>query len=267
MSSVRTTLPASPGRDARGTVPRMPDEPKEPRSLNDLVAAARAFGVMSGGPVVVAALGATSIGLTARALRRKRRPPVLALLGTVGMLGYLAVVRPWTRSWGATPDEIDEPLPGDELVANPGISMTRAVTIDASLAEVWPWLAQIGQDRGGFYSYACLENLAGCELQNADRIHPEWQERSVGERVPLHPLNGPKLARFDPNRSYAFEGGWYFALRAIDGDRTRLIARSRVPRGLPGLAYALFIEAPHFIMERKMLLGIKARAERGRPRD
>lgn len=98
-------------------------------------------------------------------------------------------------------------------------------------------------------------------MHNADRIHPEWQERSVGEGVPLHPLNAPKLARFDPNHAYAFEGGWYFNAIAIDDRHTRLIARTRVPRGLPSLAYAIFVEGRHFIMERKMLLGIKARTE------
>ena len=129
------------------------------------------------------------------------------------------------------------------------------------LEAVWAWLAQIGQDRGGFYSYQSLENLAGCNLHNADRIHPEWQLRVVGETVRLHPATGLKLARFEPGHSYAFEGGWYFALQPVDHTRTRLFARSRVPRGLPSLAYAVFIELPHFIMERKMLLGIKARAE------
>ncbi len=227
----------------------------------DVVVGATAFTVMSGGPTVLAVLSAASLWTTVRSVRNRRRPPTLALLGVAGLGAYLTLIRPWTRSWGATGEETGETLPGDELVSDPGVSMTRALTIDAPVERVWPWLAQIGQDRGGFYSYTWLENLAGCHMRNADRVHPEWQDRSVGEGVPLHPLNAPKLARFDRNRSYAFEGGWYFNVKAIDDAHTRLIARTRVPRGLPSLAYAIFVEAPHFIMERKMLLGIKARAE------
>jgi hypothetical protein len=217
---------------------------------------------MSGGPAALGGLAVAGALRTGRALRRGRRPSLLALAPIMAVTVYAVAVRPWSRSWGATADEVHEPLPGDELVEDPGIEMTRAVTINAPVEEVWPWLAQIGQDRGGFYSYSWLENLAGCRLQNAERIHPEWQQRHVGETVWLHPASGPKLARFDPGRSYALDVGWYFALEPIGASRTRLLARSRVPRGLPALAYATFVELPHFIMERKMLLGIKARAER-----
>ena len=139
--------------------------------------------------------------------------------------------------------------------------MTRAVTIDAPVESVWPWLAQIGEDRGGFYSYTWLENLAGCDMHNAHRVHEEWHDRKVGDGIPLHPLNAVKLARFDRNRTFAFAGGWYLNLEPLGSDRCRLIARSRIPRGLPSLAYAIFVEGPHFIMERKMLLGLKLRAE------
>ena len=99
-----------------------------------------------------------------------------------------------------------------------------------------------------FYSYAWLENLAGVpHMRNADRIHPEWQERRVGETVLLHPATGMALARFERNHVYAF-AGWYFVLLVIDANHTRFIARGRVPRGLSGAAYAAFIELPHFIL-------------------
>ena len=153
------------------------------------------------------------------------------------------------------------PLPGDDEVPHPGLRMTRAVTIEAPPSDVWPWLAQIGQDRGGFYSYSWLENLAGCHMRNAEHIHPEWQQRQVGDTVLLHPSSGIKLTCFEPNTSYAL-GGWYLALQPQDHNRTRLLARSRIPSGLPSAGDVLFIELPHFIMERKMLLGIKRRAER-----
>jgi hypothetical protein len=235
--------------------------------LRQTVEAARAFTVMSGAPALLAGLSVVSLWRSGRALRNRHRPPAVAVLGLVGLGTYLALIRPWTRAWGATPEEVDAALPGDELVTNPGVTMTRAVTIDAPVGEVWPWLAQIGQDRGGFYSYTWLENLAGCRMRNADRVHPEWQDRSVGDGVPLHPLNAPKLARFDRNRTFAFEGGWYFNVLPIDGTKTRLIARTRVPRGLPSFAYAVFVEGPHFIMERKMLLELEARIELHRTGD
>jgi hypothetical protein len=183
-------------------------------------------------------------------------------LTITALLAYVTILRPWSRRWGASLEETTMPLPGDELVEDPGIMMTRAVTIEAPVDAVWAWLAQIGQDRGGFYSYEWLENLAGCEMHNADQVHPEWQRRVVGETVRLHPATGLKVARFEPGRSYAFEGGWYFVLQPISPTRSRLLARSRVPRGLPRIAYVVFIELPHFIMERKMLDGIRVRAER-----
>jgi hypothetical protein len=232
----------------------------DPRRGNALDAV-RAFGVMSGGPIVVLLLALASVWLVVHALVDGDAPPWPAIVGVAAIAGYVVVLRPWTRRWGTTRAELQKVLPGDELVRRPGVTMTRAVTVDAPVDAVWPWLAQIGQDRGAFYSYAWLENLAGCRLRNADRIHPEWQHRDVGDTVLLHPLSGIRLARFDRNRSYAFEGGWYFALEPLPNDRTRLYARSRVPRGLASLAYAVFIEFPHFVMERKMLLGIKARAE------
>lgn len=224
----------------------------------------RAFAVVSGGPAVGLLATIASVWSVARALRRRRRPPTAALFTAATAVAYAAVLRPWSRRWGATKDETTLPLPGDELVESPGITMTRAVTIHAPVTEVWPWIAQIGQDRGGFYSYEWLENLAGCRMTNADRVHPEWQQRAVGDTVFLHPATGLKVARFDALRSLAFEGGWYLALLPIDDTSTRLLARSRVPRGLPSLAYTTFIEAPHFIMERKMLHGIKVHAEAAR---
>jgi hypothetical protein len=226
-----------------------------------LAQAARAFGVMLGGPVLLAAGSAACVASTARALAGGRRPGALALTGTAALLAYVGVLRPRIRTWGATPEESAKALPGDDLVSDAGLETMRAVTIAAPVGDVWPWLAQIGQDRGGFYSYEWLENLAGCRLRNADRVHPEWQERAVGETVLLHPANGLTLARFEPGRLYGLEGGWFFVLEPHDG-RTRLIVRGRVPRGLASVAYGILLELPHFVMERKMLLGIKARVER-----
>jgi hypothetical protein len=98
------------------------------------------------------------------------------------------------------------------------------VTIDAPVEKVWPWLAQLGQDRAGFYSYEWLENLAGCEMKNADRMRPEWQHRELGETVHLHPAGGLKVTVFEPGRALGLEGWGTFALEPLGSDRTRLIA-------------------------------------------
>jgi hypothetical protein len=229
------------------------------RQEGSALEALRAFGVMLGGPTVLAGIAALSIGGTGRAIADRRWPRPGALAGLAGLAAYALLARPWLENWGSSEDERSASLPGDELVPEPGIQTTRAVTIDAPVDEVWPWLAQIGQDRAGFYSYEWLENLAGCRMRNADVVHPEWQRREVGETVLLHPMSGLKLARFEPPHSYAFEG-WYFALKD-DGEWTRLLARGRCRKGLAAAAYALLLELPHFVMERKMLLGIKHRAE------
>jgi hypothetical protein len=227
-----------------------------------LLDAVRAFGVMLGGSLVLDVAAGASLVAVARASMRGRRPHPLAMAGVATAALYVLVVRPWLLGWGATPAERCKSLPGDELVPNPASQSTRAVTIGAPVEEVWPWLAQIGQDRGGFYSYEWLENLAGCRMRNADRIHPEWQRREVGETILLHPANGLPLARFEPNRVLALEGWGAFVLEPFDRKRTRLIARGR-QRPLASITYALLMEIPHFVMERKMLLGIKARAEQG----
>jgi hypothetical protein len=227
------------------------------------VAGVRAFGVMLGGSAALNVIAAASVLSTARAARSRTKPRPLAAVGTVATLVYALRVRPWLLAWGATENELQKSLPGDDSVSDPGSQSTRAVTIEAPVEEVWPWLAQIGQDRGGFYSYEWLENLAGCRMRNADRIHPEWQEREVGEKVFLHPANGLDVVLFEPKRALTLNGWGAFVLEPINERQTRLIARGRGRRGIASVAYALLLEIPHFIMERRMLLGIKERAERG----
>ena len=88
--------------------------------------------------------------------------------------------------WGATDDELNVALPGDELVPAPDLTATRAVTVRAPAGEVWRWVAQLGQGRGGFYSYDFLENLVGCDIHSAERVVPEWQLIAVGDDLPDH---------------------------------------------------------------------------------
>ena len=190
---------------------------------------------------------------------------------------YLAAVRPWVLHWGATRDEVGDELPGDEIVPRPSWQSTRAIDIAAPVEQVWPWLAQMGEDRGGLYSYDWLENLAGLEFHSADRIVPEWQDVQVGDIVRFAPKQDTMVVtQVEPNHCLVWrvlnpsthqpaDATWAFVIRPIDATHTRLIQRFRFgagPRLLGAIFYTALIEIPHFVMERKMLLGIRARAER-----
>ncbi len=226
------------------------------------LAAARALTVMSGAAVLVVVVALVAIGVVIASLVDGTTPPIWSLV-VVALAGlYVLIIAPWSRRWGSTREEQVAPLVGDELVPERGLTMTRAVTVEAPVAVVWSRVAQIGQDRAGFYSHRWLENLAGCEMPAHEDAHPEWQHREVGDVVPLHPLNGLRVEVFEPERAYVFEGGWGLVLAPLGPERTRLIARSRVRRGIPTLLYAVCIEAPHFVMERRMLLNIKRVSER-----
>lgn len=194
---------------------------------------------------------------------------ITALGGAAALAAYALFVRPWHLRWGATQEELKMSLPGDGLVENPKLNATHALTINAPVTDVWPWLVQVGQNRGGFYSYTWLENLVGCEMRNADQIVPEWQELKVGDEVWLHPKAPPlKVLAIEPERAIVLENSWTFFLRSIDERTTRLIIRGRGEFN-PHLKNALLnfilwrgvFEPAHFIMERKMMLGIKQRAE------
>ena len=123
---------------------------------------------------------------------------------------YSFVLLPRLRRWGATPEEVSRPLPGDDLVADPLYSTTHAVTVRAAAEAVWPWLVQIGQNRGGFYTYDALENLAGLKVRSADRVHPEWQDLRAGEDyLTLDPDETMKMtvAVLEPPRAFVVRSG------------------------------------------------------------
>lgn len=219
-----------------------------------------------------------------RRCRSKRRGVAAA-----GSVAAYAIARSWFVRWGATPAEEQDPLRGDELIAQPTVVTTRAITIDAPADAVWPWLVQMGQDRGGLYSYDWLESLFGLEFHNADRIVPEWQHLEVGDIIRSAPASaGPgggfAVVGVEPGRSIVTVVGdpaemvpraqagplpdgcsWAFVLQRIDDRHTRLLVRLRARFGFPGPAEWLagrLLEPVHFVMERKQLLGIKSRAER-----
>ncbi|PVU82678.1 hypothetical protein DDP54_06260 [Cellulomonas sp. WB94] len=171
---------------------------------------------------------------------------------------------------------MDSALPGDELILHPGLSATRAITIRADAGAVWPWVAQLGQGRGGFYSYDALENLVGCKIHSADDIVPEWQSIAVGDEVRLHPDGGLRVALVDPGRALVLRGGvpmgatpppydftWTFVVQDAPRGSVRLLVRERygyVKDWAPLLVEPVSLIS--FLMSRRMLLGIKERAER-----
>jgi len=193
-----------------------------------------------------------------------------ALAASGGVIAYPLFFRRWCLTWGARPGEVSMKLPGDELLSDAGLVSTRAITIDAPPAAIWPWLVQMGSGRGGAYTYDWIENLAGLHMHSARQVLPQFQHLEVGDELPLGP--GRPVMRVevcDPERTLAIriaDGNWVwiFALVAEDG-QTRLISRNRIAAQggpLPVRLFNLLVMEPgSLVMERKMLLGIKQRAE------
>jgi len=213
------------------------------------------------------------------------RDAAAGLGGAARMAAALAT--PWRRArratWGAGPHLAARPHPGDGLVPDPRWGWTHAVTVEAPAGEVWPWIAQIGADRGGFYSYTWLENLAGCGIRDADRIHPEWQARP-GDRLVLHPkapaltirvagdgrllAHGPAdAAARAAGRPWA-EASWLIAAEPLGPGRTRVVSRYRCAcsadlRTRLAMGPAL-LEPIGGTMDRRMLRGIARRVRAAR---
>jgi len=182
-------------------------------------------------------------------------------------LVYRCLLRRRIMNWGATDAEVDARLPGDELLEHADGVATRAITVDAAASAVWPWIAQMGPlPRGGAYTYDWIENLLGLDMHSADRVLPDYQHPQVGETLG-YGKNRMRFERVEPRRVLATrsEDGnwvWSFVLEEQDG-RTRLISRNRFR--LPSLTARigmLPMEPASLVMERKMLHGIKQRAER-----
>jgi hypothetical protein len=186
--------------------------------------------------------------------------------------------------WGATPHEVEQTLPGDDLISDPALVTTKGITIQARPEMVWPWLIQLGVDRGGMYSYLWVENwLLRLNVENSDVIRPEWQTLQVGDFIrftpkdfALNPGPGLYVLELEPNRALTGCFGmeitpveckesatWQFVLEPQGDNTTRLLLRSRTA-GPPSVMASIggkIGSAFQFYMERKMLLGIKERAE------
>jgi hypothetical protein len=212
----------------------------------------------------------------------------LVAIGAAGLAAYVVAIRPWHLRWGATDDEVQRPMPGDELVPDPKVLATHAITIDAPSAAVWPWLVQWGYQRGGFYSYDWIDRALGSDgVASVDRIVPEHQHLEVGDPVLVAPDNGFTVAAIEPGRAFVLLGrydmatgkplafddplpqnylncAWTWLLEELGDAATRFVIRMRIdynPSAANQIMYRAFIEPGSFIMERKMMLGVKERAE------
>lgn len=188
-----------------------------------------------------------------------------------GIVAAAAVwYRRWHVNWGATPEEITATLPGDDVpVSRFGMRATRSVTIDAPPAEVWPWLVQLGTGKAGWYSYDALDNLGRA---SATEVLDEWQQAAPGDpAAPMNPFapvtSSPwQVEQSDPPRVLLWRnreaGTWVWVLRPQPDGGTRLVSRIRISyASASGLAFAPILELADFPMYRRMLLGIKQRAE------
>jgi hypothetical protein len=182
----------------------------------------------------------------------------------------ITLLTPWMDRWGATDDELSAVFPGDELVPEPASFVNRAVTIRAAPEEIYPWLLQIGAEKGGWYSHSWLERMIMCPITNADRIHPEWQDLQIGDEVKMCPEgSGPppyEVAQLHPNQAVVLghkEGGewvdlWQFVLLPQTDGSTRLVVRTRT---MMAGGFWTIIHPGVFVMESGMLQGIQERAE------
>jgi hypothetical protein len=186
------------------------------------------------------------------------------------------LLRRWRRRWGSTQEERDLQLSGDEFVPEPRWTYNHAVSIDAPRSAVWPWLVQLGQGRGGFYTYEGLENLVGCQIHNVMEIRPELQRLRVGDTIVTHGRSGfgPPVTRIEPERALVLGGPpnqkgsqatWAFHLLDGPNRTTRLLERGHgvAAKGLSEqLSYGPFLMDPiGFVMSKKMLRTIKDLAE------
>jgi hypothetical protein len=212
-------------------------------------------------------------------VRRVLLPAAVASLAAVG--AYAAALRRRQFQWGATSDEVVMTLPGDELLGRADLVATRAVTVRAEAEDVWPWLAQMGQGRGGLYSYDWVENLVGCQMNSAERVVPKWQGVEVGDDFRIHPDVALKVVHVNPPHALVVEGGvsatgeatagdadapydftWAFVLVPGVKGRTRLVVRERYR--CHTTAARVLVEVVcvvSFVMTERMLRGIRDRAE------
>ena len=192
------------------------------------------------------------------------------------------------RKWGSTEEELSRELPGDDLVKDVKGWYSHAITIKTAPANVWPWIVQLGQNKGGFYSYELLENIVGCNIHNVDEIVTDFQDTVVGDKVAMTPKSTPYVVTaIDPGRAFVLQlrvnlqtqetvdiaeplpekyqdSSWLFFLEEIVGGDTRLITRSRNDwnQSRANTFFYSIFGVISMVMDRKMAQGIKKRAEK-----
>jgi hypothetical protein len=189
-----------------------------------------------------------------------------AIVFCIAILLLIFVYRPWAINWGATDDEINRAMPGDEMVQKPTFNATRAVTIKAQPGEIWPWILQIGYKKAGFYCYDWFDNDG---IPSAESIIPRYQDLKVGDLIPLSAVMYVKVAELNPNQSmlWVFPEGsgpwtnstWAWELYQEDAQHTRLLTRLRVRTD--SVISKIMLDFFEIAMMRKSMLGIKGRAE------
>lgn len=182
---------------------------------------------------------------------------------------YVTVLGPWQRRWGATRDEVRRALPGDDMLRPRAPSTTRAITIDATPSEVFPWLLQVGYGRGGWYSYDWIDNDG---RPSVDRIEPALQRLGVGDRIEMLPGLGPVVREIERGHHILSAGEtdtWCLLVEPTVDGRTRLLSRWRQdwPKGIGTIIWTALADPGAFLMEQKMLRTIRRLAESGRERD
>ena len=192
-----------------------------------------------------------------------------AMFAWLGAVAYAKLLRPRVLNWGATADEALRAMPGDEVVPDASLQTTRAISIDAAPDDVWPWLVQMGpKPRAGVYTYDWIERRLGIDIENSDRILPEFQHLDAGEYFALNQKTGLKVIEVEAGKALVLQwvparSTWTFALYEDGRGGTRLVSRNRIPGSGPGFRASMAVMEPaSLVMERKMLLGIKERAER-----
>jgi Protein of unknown function (DUF998) len=201
---------------------------------------------------------------------------VVAVL-VLAVASYEGIARPFIQNWGTQGDEATRALPGDDIVQPAAWQATRAISIAAPAATVWAWVAQLGQDRGGFYSFRHLENLFGSEMPDVRSLDPTLQHWAVGDPLRMYPATKAggamvaTLKEMEVGRYLAFEGhaafgsgSWTLVIVPEGPDQTRLLVRDRTAAGMTpsqALMTRALMQPIHFVMEQRMLRGIKAIAE------
>ena len=201
---------------------------------------------------------------------------IIGLVLLAVIIVYMSILRSFLMHWGSTKDERNKFYPGDSIVIDPKTKTTIAVTINEPPSSIWPWVAQMGLNKGGFYSYTWLENIFGCKLHNADAIHPEWQNVNQGDIEPVCDAAAKKnmpgwiVAVLIQNKAFVYkinsDSSWTmgYYIDSMDAGHSRLITRMRysAPQTLGEfISEKAWLEWAHCIMQRGSIKGIKRRSE------